>query len=200
MDAVGHSAAVGGRQVAGVLLAAVRGAAVHPAEAGRKPGCLKPVAFRAELRALIESFRDAGGLSGFSLAYRSNALDATASAAHRRLVSKLAHTSARGRCTTLAVVGRGLSGTTRGPTASCCRLTSGASCPSWGTGSPMPPSALGGADGGDFRRRAQAESGGGPLVDGPDPRTGSERGPRGLCGRSPRRSACGPTQSLGEGV
>lgn len=63
-----------------------------PQKRGEKPGCLKPVAFRAELRALIHHFHAAGGLSGFSLAYRSSALDPAASTAHRRLVSKLTHT------------------------------------------------------------------------------------------------------------
>ncbi|MBE7503529.1 MAG: methyltransferase domain-containing protein [Verrucomicrobiales bacterium] len=67
-----------------------------PQKRGEKPGCLKPVAFRAELQALIECFRAAGGLSGFSIAYRSNALDRAASLAHRRLVSKLTHTIREG--------------------------------------------------------------------------------------------------------
>jgi SAM-dependent methyltransferase len=67
-----------------------------PQKRGEKPGCLKPVAFRAELQMLIGHFRAAGGLSGFSLAYRSNALVPRVCAAHRRLVSKLAHTIREG--------------------------------------------------------------------------------------------------------
>jgi len=88
-----------------------------PQKRGEMPGCLKPVR-SGRVGALIQHFQAAGGLSGFSLAYRSNALDATASAAHRRLVSKLAHTIRDGPVYYAAAVGRGPSGTTRRPAAS----------------------------------------------------------------------------------
>jgi SAM-dependent methyltransferase len=43
-----------------------------PQKRGEKPLCQKPVAFRAELERLINLYKPMGGLSGFTVAYRSN--------------------------------------------------------------------------------------------------------------------------------
>jgi 2-polyprenyl-3-methyl-5-hydroxy-6-metoxy-1,4-benzoquinol methylase len=63
-----------------------------PQKRGEKPQCLKPVAFRAELDQLITLFRSMGGLSGFSVTHRANALAADAKLLHRRLHNKLCDT------------------------------------------------------------------------------------------------------------
>ena len=63
-----------------------------PQKRGEKPQCLKPVAFRAELNQLITLFRTMGGLSGFSVTHRANALAAEAKALHRSLHMKLCDT------------------------------------------------------------------------------------------------------------
>ena len=61
-----------------------------PQKRGEKPGCLKPVMFRAELESLIGLYRGTGGLCRFSVEYRGNALAPAAAAAHRRAVSRIA--------------------------------------------------------------------------------------------------------------
>ena len=61
-----------------------------PQKRGEKPGCLKPVMFRAELDNLISLYRGTGGLCRFSVEYRGNALAPAAAAAHRRAVSRIA--------------------------------------------------------------------------------------------------------------
>jgi hypothetical protein len=63
-----------------------------PQKRGEKPQCLKPVAFRAELDQLITLYRSMGGLSGFTVAHRANALAADARLLHRRLHLKLCDT------------------------------------------------------------------------------------------------------------
>jgi SAM-dependent methyltransferase/SOS-response transcriptional repressor LexA len=45
-----------------------------PQKRGEKPLCQKPVAFRAQLERLVEIYKPMGGLSGFTVAYRSNAV------------------------------------------------------------------------------------------------------------------------------
>ena len=61
-----------------------------PQKRGEKPGCLKPVMFRAELNELIKLYRGNGGLCRFSVEYRGNALDPAAAIAHRKALSRIA--------------------------------------------------------------------------------------------------------------
>jgi SAM-dependent methyltransferase/SOS-response transcriptional repressor LexA len=63
-----------------------------PQKRGEKPQCLKPVAFRAELDALIALYRSMGGLSGFTVAHRADSMAVDTKALHRRLHSKLCDT------------------------------------------------------------------------------------------------------------
>ena len=63
-----------------------------PQKRGEKAQCLKPVAFRSELNELISLYRGLGGLSGFTVAQRANALAGDAETLHQRLRSKLCDT------------------------------------------------------------------------------------------------------------
>ncbi|MEI7733622.1 MAG: methyltransferase domain-containing protein [Verrucomicrobiota bacterium] len=63
-----------------------------PQKHGEKPGCRKPVAFRAELEKLISVYRQAGGLCRFSVDYRGKSLPPAAKTAHARVLSKLCDT------------------------------------------------------------------------------------------------------------
>ncbi len=63
-----------------------------PQKRGERPGCAKPIAFRAEMDALIGFYRITGGLGGFSVDYRSNSLPAGAKVAHRRLRAAVSNT------------------------------------------------------------------------------------------------------------
>jgi SAM-dependent methyltransferase/SOS-response transcriptional repressor LexA len=63
-----------------------------PQKRGEKPQCLKPVAFRTELDQLITRYRSMGGLSGFTVAHRANALAGDTKLLHRRLHLKLCDT------------------------------------------------------------------------------------------------------------
>ncbi len=63
-----------------------------PQKRGEKPGCLKPVAFRAELERLIKLYRDMGGLCGFTVAHRGNALSPKAAALYTTVRSRLCDT------------------------------------------------------------------------------------------------------------
>ncbi|HNQ88797.1 MAG TPA: methyltransferase domain-containing protein [Verrucomicrobiota bacterium] len=63
-----------------------------PQKRGERPGCGKPVAFRAELEELIRLYRGAGGLCGFTVDYRSNELSLRAVKTHRRVLARLCDT------------------------------------------------------------------------------------------------------------
>lgn len=63
-----------------------------PQKRGERPRCLKPVAFRSDLNVLIELYRRQGGLSGFSVAYRAEALTADVRELHRRVQRTLCAT------------------------------------------------------------------------------------------------------------
>lgn len=63
-----------------------------PQRRGEKPICQKPVAFRADLEKLVGLYRNLGGLSGFSLGYRSNVLPASARRLHKVVKSRLGQT------------------------------------------------------------------------------------------------------------
>jgi SAM-dependent methyltransferase/phage repressor protein C with HTH and peptisase S24 domain len=59
---------------------------------GEKRGCTNPVAFRSQMDRLIQVYRGQGGLSGFSVAHRANALPAEARRLHTQLHRKLCDT------------------------------------------------------------------------------------------------------------
>lgn len=63
-----------------------------PQKRGERRGCPKPVAFRAELEALIALYRSRGGLCAFSVDQRSDQLPSPARALHRKVRSKLCDT------------------------------------------------------------------------------------------------------------
>ncbi len=63
-----------------------------PQKRGERPGCLKPVAFRAELERLIALYGRMGGLCRFSLDYRNDSLPAEVHHLHKRLFAKLCDT------------------------------------------------------------------------------------------------------------
>jgi SAM-dependent methyltransferase/SOS-response transcriptional repressor LexA len=67
-----------------------------PQKRGEKPGCLKPVAFRAELERLIELYRGMGGLCGFTVANRGNTLSLKAAGLYVKVRSRLCDTIRNG--------------------------------------------------------------------------------------------------------
>lgn len=60
-----------------------------PQKRGEKPGCPKPMKFRAELSRLVEWYRNRGGLSGFTVDYRSRGLTESAAEVHTKVVAKV---------------------------------------------------------------------------------------------------------------
>jgi SOS-response transcriptional repressor LexA len=67
-----------------------------PQKRGEERGCQKPVKFRAQLEELVATYRPMGGLSGFTTAYRSNALPEQAAGLLRKLKSTLRATIREG--------------------------------------------------------------------------------------------------------
>ena len=63
-----------------------------PQKRGEKPLCQKPVAFRAHLEQLINLYKPMGGLSGFTVAHRSNALPRDALQVLQRVKASLRST------------------------------------------------------------------------------------------------------------
>ena len=63
-----------------------------PQKRGEKRDCQKPVAFRASLESLIGLYRNRGGLSGFTVDYRSRGLAPQALALHAKAVSTICST------------------------------------------------------------------------------------------------------------
>jgi SAM-dependent methyltransferase/SOS-response transcriptional repressor LexA len=67
-----------------------------PQKRGEERGCQKPVKFRAQMEELVAAYRPMGGLTGFTAAYRSNALPEGAAALLRKLKSTLRATIREG--------------------------------------------------------------------------------------------------------
>ncbi len=60
-----------------------------PQKRGERPGCVKPVLFRADLGELVRHWSGLGGLGAFTAAHRSNSLAPEARTLHRRAHAKL---------------------------------------------------------------------------------------------------------------
>jgi len=60
-----------------------------PQKRGEKPGCAKPMKFRAPLARLVEHYRNRGGLPGFTVDYRSRGLSEEAAKVHGQALSKV---------------------------------------------------------------------------------------------------------------
>jgi SAM-dependent methyltransferase len=67
-----------------------------PQKRGEERGCQKPVKFRAQLEELVAFYRPMGGLSGFTAAYRSNAVPGHAATLLAKLMSTLCATIREG--------------------------------------------------------------------------------------------------------